>query len=332
METLTNSAGLSIATAVWLAHDTYDNGASQHLDHDVMSATSLLKPTRQIVLMGRIEEQDIKQLDVLDLYPSRKGHAFHDAIEDAWKDPSHAMARLGYPQRVIDRVRINPDPDTVTEDDFPVYLEQRHAREIKIGDSSLMITGKFDQLIDGELNDTKVTSVYTYKHRTKEEDYRIQGSIYRWLRPDLYTSDILRIQHIFSDWKRGEAARDPTYPPNPVHEFTVELMSLRETEVWIRRKVNSILANQNLEDPDLIRCTDEELWKSDPVYKFYSDPQKAASGGRSSKNFSSYPEALAHQQKTGKGTVVSVPGKVKACLYCPARPICAQSQEYDLDD
>ena len=326
MDRLTNNSGIGLALAVWLAHDEYDNGAGSvdAPEGELISVTSLLKPTRQFVLAQRVPPED-RVLDVLDMSASRFGHAMHSSIENAWeKGYRNAMTRLGYPQKVIDSVRINPEVEE--EGAINVYLEQRYFRKA----DGVVISGQFDEIINGELNDTKTTSVYAYINGSKEEDHQRQGSIYRWINPEKVTSDIMRIQFIFTDWRRSEARINPEkYPQNRVHEHKIQLLSLTETENFIKEKLREIRANINLPEKDIVRCTDKELWKSDPVYKYYSDPAKAQSGGRSTKNFSNLQEAHSHQAKVGKGVVITVPGQVRACGYCPAFSICTQKDEYE---
>lgn len=329
MSILTNINNISLSMAVWLAFDEYTNGAEEHPGENVISATALLKPTRKMILEARADPSDAP-LDVADLIPSRRGHAFHDSIEHAWKHGhASAMKRLGYPQKVIDRVRINPTPDELSPDIFPVYLEQRHFRPIMVDGHKIIISGKFDQIINGEINDTKSTSTFTAMHGNKEEDYRIQGSIYRWINPELVTSDLIRVQYIFTDWQRAQARINKEYPQQPLQEFTVDLMSLRETEAWIASKVREILSNQGKDEPDIIPCSDKDLWMSDPVFKYYSDPAKAAQGGRSTKNFPNYPAAAQHLSKMkGKGVIVEVRSEPKACGYCRGFTACTQKNQY----
>lgn len=331
MQKLQNKAGLSLAMAVWLAHDEYTNGQDQFPGENVISATSLLKPTRQIVLAPRVSAAERVE-DVSDRIASRFGHAIHDSIERAWeKGYKPAMERLGFPAKMIEKVRINPAPEELSDDIIPVYLEQRHHRRIKVDGVDIVVTGQFDQIINGELNDTKTTSVYAYINRSKVDDYQRQGSIYRWINPSLITSDIMHIQHVFTDWQRSQARINPAYPASRLLEFRTELLDLQTTEKLITNKIRDILNNQDLPEDQVIRCTDKELWKSDPQFKYYSDPKKAAEGGRSTKNFPNYPAAASFCAKQGKGVVVTVPGQVKACSYCPAFPVCTQKDEYEIE-
>jgi hypothetical protein len=322
--TIKNQNGMSLAAAVWLAHDTYDNGASAAPEQDTISVTTLLKPTRAFILAQQVDPNDESQmLDVTDMIPSRLGHAIHDSIEDAWRNGyRNSMAKLGYPQKAIDAVRINPETDDGTI--FPVYLEQRFFREI----DGVIISGKFDQIINGDLVDTKSTSVWAYMNGSKLEDYILQLSIYRWINPDKVTSDVAYIQHVFTDWQRNQVGTNPNYPKYRVTEIKVELMTIGQTERWIRTKLADIRKNGPLKQEFMVRCTDKELWKSEPQYKYYADPAKAELGGRSTKNFDSFHAADKHRKDAGKGVVVTKPGEVKACPYCKAFSVCEQKDEY----
>lgn len=329
MQTLSNNSGLSMAMAVWLAHDDYSNGQEQFPGKSIISATSLLKPIRQLVLTNRVPPQD-STVDVADRIALRLGHAIHESIESVWHgDYATTMMSLGYPKKIIDNIRINPE--SVEDGDIPVYLERRAFRSITVDGHEIIISGQLDQVFNGELNDTKTTSVYAYINRSKEEDYALQGSIYRWLNPGMITSDIMRIQHVFTDWQRSQARINPDYPQNRVIEFKVEMLPLAETEAFIKNRIREILANQGLPENEIVRCTDKELWKTDPAYKYYADPVKAAAGGRSTKNFPNYPAAATYCSNQGKGVVVTVPGQVKACGYCSGSSICTQKLEYEIN-
>lgn len=329
MNQLTNNNGFSLAMSVWLAHDEYQNGADEFPGRDVISVTSLIKPTRQLILSNRVPPQN-RTSDVADLIRSRGGNAIHDAIEHAWKTGYRkAMTKLGYPKKMIDKIVINPSPSALKLDPdlIPVYLEQRYHREF----DNVIVTGKFDQIINGELNDTKTTSVFTYLRGNKVEDYQLQLSLYRWICPDKVTSDVARIQHYFTDWQGFMAKSNPDYPKHPIVEKTIQLLSIKETEQWLRAKFAEIRSNQDLPEDQMIRCSDADLWRSEPEFKYYADPKKAAEGGRSTKNFDSLVAANAYCAKQQKGVVVTTPSKVKACSYCAGFDLCSQQKEYEGD-
>lgn len=326
--TFSNVSNIGLALAVWLAHDDYSSGAELHPGQNLISATTLLKPTRQIVLGPRVPVQE-RQADISERIATALGRAVHSSVEDAWvKNMRSSMLSLGYPKKMVEKMVIHPDQAMIDAGAIPVYLESRAFREIEESGLRVVVSGQFDLVINGEVNDVKMTSTFTGTHGTKNEDYRLQGSIYRWLNPTLITGDVIRIQHIFKDWTRAGARSNPAYPQNQVEELVLSLLSLEETELWIRAKIRDIAANQALPEAEVTYCTPTELWMSDPVFKFYSDPAKAAEGGRSTKNFDNAADALMHRNKAGKGIIIEAPRTPKACGYCPAFPICSQGQAY----
>lgn len=103
-------------------------------------------------------------------------------------------------------------------------------------------------------------------------------------------------------------------------------MTPDETEVWIARRIDLIEKNMDKPEKDLPLCSDEDLWMSDPSYKYYSDPAKTS--GRSSKNFDKLAEANTHLKEKGKGVIITSQPAPKRCGYCDAFPVCTQREKY----
>jgi hypothetical protein len=322
-----NVSEVPLALAVFLASDNYDYND----DPFTISATTLLKPLRQIILPTRVPPGD-GLVNLADMLNNRMGAAIHDSIERAWKDNYiTAMQSLGLPQRVIDRVRVNPTPERMQElaaqgvDVIPVYLEQRLKRKI----GKWTVTGKFDFVGEGKVQDFKSTSTFTYKKQVNADKYTQQGSIYRWLDPQLITQDQMEIHYIFTDWKPAFVKTDPSYPPKRFHTQSFELMSLSETEAFIRRKIALIEQYWDADEEDIPECDDSELWRSEPVFKYYKNAENAhIPGKRSTKNFDTKPEAFAYMaEQNNVGVVKEVPGQVTACKYCAAFAVCTQKDK-----
>lgn len=309
-----NVSEVPLSLAVFLATDNYDHDD----DPNTISATSLIKPLRQIILSARVPAED-NVADLTQMVASRMGTAVHDGIERAWKtNHLNAMKSLGLPQRVIDRVQINPTKEQLTSDGIPVYLEQRLYRTI----GKYKISGKFDFIGDGRVEDFKTTSTYTAMNHTNDEKYTWQGSIYRWLDPELITSDQMAIQFLFTDWNAGKAKADPNYPQRRFKTQVFDLRSVAETESFIRRKLDLIEQYWDAPEEEIPECTDEDLWRSEPIYKYYKNPEKTV---RSTKNFTIYQEAMMRYIEDGSvGLVKEHPGQVTACKYCQAFPVCTQ--------
>jgi hypothetical protein len=319
----TNKNNVHISTAVFLAYDDYDYDNRPN----AISATGLLNSVRQTILSKRVITSDL-EIDVSSFLASSFGTAVHDAIEKAWKQGyKKSLKRLGYTQNVIDNIKINPTKDELTDECHPVYIEQRVEREL----AGVTITGKYDFIIEGQLSDHKTTSTYGYIKGVNDIKHSQQGSIYRWLNPDIITNDIMIINYYFTDWSalRAKIEKNKGYPSHKYIQHNVQLMSLSETENFIRKKIENIKQHRNTDEADLPLCTTEELWQDDTVYKYYKDPKNRT---RSTRNFDNFYDAQALNVKQGStGIVVPVHGKVRRCKYCNGFSICSQGQKLFAD-
>jgi len=329
---VTNNTGISLPLAVWLLHDEYDYISTPNY----ISVTTLMKPLKQIVLPKRIPPQN--RTDDVEGFIARKlGQSIHDSIEKAWTiGYAKSMRLLGYPQDAIDRIAINPTDETVraSNDIIPIYLEQRCFRTIEIGGVSYTIGGKFDAVFDGIVNDNKTSSAYSWLFGTRDDDHRLQLSLYRWLDAgrDLrrIKEDYGQINYVFTDWAKAQARSNPKYPQQRVEKKELKLLSLADTERFVREKLTAVIRHTDSPESVMPECNDEELWRSDPSYKYYSDPAKAnIPGSRSTRNFTDPVEARKFMaEKGGKGAIIIKPGEVKACPYCAAFDVCKQKDQY----
>jgi len=191
-----------------------------------------------------------------------------------------------------------------------------------------MLTGQLDFCVGDAYRDFKSTSVFSYMSGSKDMDYMLQGSMYRWIMQDIIKDDTMRIEFIFTDWQKFMSKQNPNYPQTRVTHKEFTLLSLQETEEWMSDKLADIRANAGKSQEDMVRCTDKELWRSADSFKYFSDPAKANAGGRCTKRFDKATDAELHRKEKGKGVVKKVPGEVKACEYCPAFSGCEQRKEY----
>lgn len=312
MNTYANTSSVPLSIAVFLAVDNYDH------DEATISATSLIKPLRQIVLSKRVNNAD-SSIDLVQMVPSRMGSAIHDGIERAWiNHHATALKTLGYPQKLIDRIRINPEPHQLGEDTIPIYLEQRAQKQV----GKYLVSGKFDFVGEGRVEDFKTTSTYTATNNTNDAKYILQGSIYRWLNPSLITKDEMAIQFIFTDWSAAKARSESGYPQSRIQQRILPLMSVAETDRYVLNKLSQIDQYWDAPEESIPLCSDEDLWRSPPVFKYYKNPEKTS---RSTKNFDTKQEAYIRlAEEGGKGLVLEKPGQVTACKYCPAFSACSQ--------
>jgi len=311
----TNTHNVSLALAVFLMYDSYDYDDRPNS----VSATGIIRSLRQLVLMQQNKGLE-KKVDIADLVASRMGSAIHDGCELAWSDTNNvhrALAALGASDEAIKKVKINPTE--LKPGDIPVSIEQRAEREL----GKWIVTGKYDIVLDGTLNDYKSTSVWTYIYDSNSENYSKQGSIYKFLNPEKITSDYININYIFTDWSATKARQDPKYPQQRVLTKPYPLWSVEETTAWLTSKLEQLEALVDQPQETLPECNDDELWASETVYKYFKNPAKTE---RATKNFTTMDEAMVRCATDGNvGVIKTVPGEVKACRYCPVVNVCQQA-------
>ncbi len=319
MTKYSNNTGISLPVAVWLATDEYDGkrGTNPYF----ISATGLLKSPKQIVL-GMRADPESEVIDIAGLVKSKIGTAIHDSIEKAWSNPDRlvrTLTSLGHSQTLAERIVVNPV--ALKDGDIPVYMEQRETKQL----GKWTLTGKFDMVFNGHLSDIKSTGTFTYVNQTKNDDYIKQGSFYRWLNPNKITEDIMSIDFIFTDFKANMVGT-ANYPPAQTVNKIFPLMPIDETEKWIKDRLNLIETLELLPEDQLPDCTDEELWRREPTWKYYKSGEIST---RSTKNFDNAAEAYARKAiDGGMGLVVEIKGQPTACLYCNVSSMCTQKDAY----
>lgn len=311
-----NVQAVPLALGVFLATDDYDHNPNPN----AISVTTLLKPIRQIVLPHRIQTEGVL-VDLAGEMANRLGSAIHHKIEHAWvNNYRNAMRLMGYPDKIIDRIRINPTVEEVAADEriIPIYMEQRLTKKV----GRWTVTGKFDFIGEGMVQDFKTASIWSYQNQVNQDKQILQGSLYRWLDPVKITQDIMQIHHIFMDWKASRVGVENGYPPQRFATQKLHLKSVSEMNMYVRDKLAQIDRYWSADESLVPKCSDEDLWRSESKFKYYKSG--AANALKSTKNFDDKAEAFMHLAKMGVGEVVEVPGGVKACHYCSAYLACTQ--------
>jgi len=317
MPQYSNQTELPIPIAVWLAHDTYDRAEAG------LSATSLLKPIRQVILSQRVPEGE-GIVDISGLIKSRIGTAIHDAIERSWMHENlpQTLASLNVPEKLIKRVHVNPEQLPDGKPSIPMYLELRSSKEVL----GVKITGKFDFVADGHLMDFKTTGTYAYTSGNKDDDYIMQGSIYRWLNPEIVTDEFMSICFIFTDWQKTRYLSDPrNYPKSQILARQFKMHPASVVQAYVEERVRLLKFYEDKPEAELPECTDKELWRKPDQFKYYKNPQKMT---KSTANFETLGEANQRYLDDGAvGVVKIVKGGVSACLYCSAYTMCTQKDK-----
>ena len=331
MKLYNNDGDFPLSVAVWLANNEYDFTPKP----TELSVTDLLKSTRQLVLRQRRLEQEvlnpvaIKPINLSSLVAAKFGNAIHNGIETSWvNNVQESLKDLGYPQGLINNVMVNPTEEELLAypNAVPVYMEIRNTKQI----DGYTISGKFDFIADGVLEDFKSTSTYSWVKGVNDAKYVMQGSLYRWLNPDIVTQDYMMITFIFTDWSKAQSFGSTDYPSQRIMSKTFTMKSMPETEQWVRHKLLEVKAGMGKPEAELPLCNKEELWQDAPKFKYYKNPAKV--GGRSTKNFDSELEANERLGKDGYvGVVIVQPAKAKACAYCNEYEACTQKDQLIID-
>lgn len=307
-----NQYNVSVPLQVWGVDSTYSGSNEDR----TISATSLLKSVKQIILSRRVTDES--GFDIIDNFDAAIGTAIHAGIERAWVERyKENLKKLGYSDKTIDRFKINPDK--VEEGDIPVYLEKRVEKEIL----GWTVTGQFDMVFNGQLIDFKTTGTYTYETKCKDNDYILQGSIYRWLSP-LITEDTIAINFIFKNWTESKVM-DPKYPKAKVLEYSLPLKSQMEVTTFILDKLQRLNKYYDAEEKDLPNCTDEELALKPSVFAYYSN---STATGRATKLFDNSTAAYSYLREKGKGVVKERKGSPVTCKYCKGCQLCSQYRAF----
>ena len=273
---------------------------SRHNADKCLSATTLLKGTKEIILTDR--HFDEIEVDAADEVWSVFGTAVHTILEhqedEAFKEESFSVGVFDY-----------------------------------------KVTGKVDRydMKNETIEDWKTAS--TWKVIYKDfDDWKRQGLIYAYLLKQSGLSvRHIRFVALLKDHSKTEAKRKPDYPQSPVYiyEFDVNPDELTGIEALIKAKVLEVSCNAEKADDDIAGCTPSERWSTDPKFAVMKEGRKTAV-----KVCDSEEEAQAFIEELEKDKdkyfVEERKGVDKKCEdYCPCAAFCsyykAMHQEVTLE-
>jgi len=197
-----------------------------------ISVTSLIKPTREVVLMDRHREEMSREAS--DIFDAVIGTAVHDSF-----------------------------------DKMP--MRDNEEREVRLGQEivGVLVHGQFDNVLNGVLSDYKTMKVGGYIFGDREFEFTAQLSSYRllyFLEKGIMLNDVGKIIMLFTDWRDREFATKkygwgdaPNYPQRS-QELLLKLWDRSQTEKWMIRRVTEYKLASMVPDDELPPCTDEERW------------------------------------------------------------------------
>jgi len=297
-----------------LAYNTYDADTRDN----IISATSLMKPTNMVVL-ERANKGTDKEISLEGMIPSMYGTSVHDRAEAALNNTTEDMWKLlGVPK-----------PEALE-----VLTEVR--KEIEIGEH--IISGKFDLMFryDGsqwQLGDFKTMSVWgvMIDKPGKMAEFIKQMSIYRYLNQDKDINDIAVVLLLFTDWSKTDSLikAGAGYPQKRVDAENVTLWSIPETRMYMEhqeRLIREGLERLKTTGSTGHRCSEKELWMRGGKWAYHSK----GSAKRATKLFDNEADAEAMRAKAKDVTAFVVERKPEAtrCSYCSVTDFCPQYAEH----
>ena len=281
---LTNRLGLPQAIVDAVSNDPYTRGASD------ISVTQLIQPPYQRQL--RLQHEPIE--DASDRIWSLVGQVGHGIVERAYPQAYTEAAKLRTPKQVHDL--------------FGVVAERRLFMKC----NGWTVSGQFDVIENGHLQDYKFTSVWSVIGDTKKE-WINQLNLLRLLAlQEGIDIQRLGIIAILRDWSKGKAMSSD-YPRHQIFPIDIPMWSPARAEDYLMERV---LAHQAVNPPV---CTDEERWKREDVFAVMNTGRKSAV-----KLHEKQGEAAAHASELGPGhSVVKRPGEFFRCMnYCDVNAAC----------
>jgi hypothetical protein len=214
---------------------------SRHNADKCLSATTLLKGTKEIILTDR--HFDEIEVDAADEVWAVFGTAVHAILEhqedEAFKEESFSVGVFDY-----------------------------------------KVTGKVDRydMKNETIEDWKTASVWKVLYKDFD-DWKKQGLIYAYLlKQSGLNVRHIRFIALLKDHSKTEAKRRTDYPQSPVYiyEFDVLPDELTGIEALIKAKVLEVSCNADKADDEIAGCTPSERWGTDPKFAVMKEGRKTA--------------------------------------------------------
>lgn len=214
---------------------------ARHNEEGCLSATTLLKGTKEIILENRHFDEIV--IDASDEVWSVFGTATHSVLEhqedDAFKEEKFSVDVLDY-----------------------------------------KVTGKVDRydMAHETLEDWKTTSVWKVIYHDFE-DWKRQGLIYTWLlRQSGLNVRHIRFIAFLKDHSKSEAKKKADYPQAPVYiyEFDPTPEELTSIKAYIKEKVFEVSANAEKPDDEIAECSPEQRWSTPTKWAVMKEGRKTA--------------------------------------------------------
>lgn len=294
-----------------------------------MSVTTLARSARQVQLTLRHANEIL--VDPLERRHALMGRITHTILEENKGPGDIAEERLG----IV----------------YPLSIKKRDGVEV----IPYWVHGAADlyNYQTGELDDYKTPKTGSLKYG--KGDYHAQLNIlaYIWRKNGRKVTSLWNIYLLLKDWNPQyvrEDDPDHEYPKSWIVKDPIPMWSDEKCMEYLTERLTKHYLNESRPDDDLDHCDDEELWRSDPLYKVYKleedgQRQKTAKYNGPSKEIAQQTmEALSEAEKKKiidkngekkkpkpesdlvfpKYELVELPSSPRRCAFCDVRNRCSQ--------
>lgn len=216
--------------------------------------------------------------------------------------------------------------------------EERLSMTVEVDGKSITVSGGIDQYSEdngGTVRDWKVTSMYVYQGKTKE-DWIAQANGYA----ALFRANGFKVIHledwaILRDWSWAKWKSSPSdYPPVPFQVVKIPVWNNDKTMARIKERIAlHEAASKATSQEEIEVCTEKERWTKEPHFAVWREGNKKATkvfqpirdfGGDSPEQVA---EAMVAAQdfmdEKGLDYIENRPGEDTRCIrYCPVRTFC----------
>lgn len=248
------------------------------------SITTLLKPTREILLCRR-HDHEIEQ-DCSEMIWALFGQAVHSILQKA--------------------------SDGKTE-----FAEERLEYTLENGYTISGIIDLYDMAKE-EVVDYKTASTWKVVFNDFK-DWEKQGLGYAWLlQKNGLPCKTVKFYGILKDHSIAEAKRKADYPKLPVVEVPFKFDSIDEIDKYLREKVEELIKCESIPDNELPLCSEEDRWRSPNKYAVMKKGRKSAL-----RLLDTQEEAEEWQKANGGDSIEVRAGVDKKCVdYCRCKDYC----------
>ena len=284
---LTNKFNIPQTFVNVLERPTYTKGKAH------LSVTQLINSPKIVALTQKFDA-DIEQ-DVSDMVWSIFGTAIHGVLEHG-KDENHIVEERLH--ATLDGWRISGAIDLQIKDDAGLSIR-----------------------------DYKTTSAWGVMNEKVEWEQQL--NIYAWLVETVKKTPIIDIGivAIIRDWSRRDAAKNENYPPAPVKEIPIRLLTYEEQTTYIKHRIglHSACEFAMETDEDLPLCTPEEMWERPTTWAI-----KKVGGVRAKSVHDTEESMLKALEIAGPAYEIEVrPGsRIRCESFCPVNTYCQQWRDY----